>query len=159
MSYVTTPSEIRELRAITGAGLLDCRNALEKTYGFQDLAARYIAKRGTYHERSILIEAMERRDALVPYKDYEFNHHMSVAQSMFLCVAGTRERSQASWALLEGTKNLNYALRRLRDPDMVQFVRTCYTLICEEFERVIRRDFPDEADYYIDLHSVLRDHP
>ena len=59
MSYVTTPSEIRELRAFTGAGLLDCRNALEKTYGFQDLAARYLTKRGTYARGLVLDRIQE----------------------------------------------------------------------------------------------------
>ncbi|HEV2290361.1 MAG TPA: translation elongation factor Ts [Gemmatimonadales bacterium] len=41
-----TPKDVSELRARTGAGMMDCKKALEETGGDMDLAAEYLRKKG-----------------------------------------------------------------------------------------------------------------
>ena len=41
-----TPKDISELRARTGAGMMDCKKALEESGGDMDLAAEYLRKKG-----------------------------------------------------------------------------------------------------------------
>lgn len=154
--YIVTPFEISELRSLSNnPSILTCRKALEVTYGYQDLALRFLTDAGTYREHDILREAEERRIRHVPCVDLIFNHRLSSASSLFICMSTARARECVSWSLIEGTKNLNYALCGLRDPCMANFVRSCYDLFCEEFKRIIREDFPLESEHYIQIHHTI----
>jgi len=46
MNKAVTTEQIKELRAITGAGILDCRKALEQAGGDFDKAAEYLREKG-----------------------------------------------------------------------------------------------------------------
>jgi elongation factor Ts len=46
VAYKPTPAEVKQLRELTQAGMMDCKRALEETEGDMDAAVRYLREKG-----------------------------------------------------------------------------------------------------------------